>query len=353
MSGLTAAFGPVKPKLRGAVGLVVWVLVPLLTLGQGGDDGDLTAGSDYLRIDQATAVTTLAVGPDGRIASGGQDWTVRIWSPMGEELDNLPVDGTPIEAAFSDQLLVAVTAAGTVWKWPLSVGSPPNSFSVYTPRIERTTREGGQVSTHAPLTAAAVNRESGLVATGSFDGTVRLWTLDGERWGELSVPVGVITALAFSPEGRLLAAASSGEVWVWQLATRETIRVLEGASAPLTFSPDGTLLVAGTEDAVRLWDLASWQIRYSFPAPSPITEAAFHPAGEFLAVGTSDGFVWLWEVETGTKLEVFPAPGEVTAIALSMETLYVGCGGRRPALLFIDLRPLGIRSRLPLPRVRP
>ena len=321
MSGLIAACGPVEPGRRKLVGLWIWVLLSLLALTQTGEDGKLPISSDLLlyQIDQAAGVTTLAVGPDGCIASGGQDWAVRLWDPMGEELGILPVDGTLIAVEFLDGLLVAVTAAGTVWWWSVQVGSPPSRFSVYTPQIERTAREGGQVSTSAPVTAAAVNRELKLVAIGSRDGVVRLWTLDGKRWGVLPGAGGMITALAFSPNGRVLAAAAAGKgVWVWNLADRQAVRVLEGASAPLAFSPDGTTLVVGAGGTVKLWDLVSWGVRHSFPTPSPITAAAFHSSGEFLAGGASDGSVWLWDFGTGTRLEIFPAPGEVTAIVLSI-----------------------------------
>ena len=88
---------------------------------------------------------------------------------------------------------------------------------------------------------------------------------------ELTLPVGPlppVAAVAFSPDGKLLAAGSYGRVTVWDLATAKPVKVLTnvlGAVNDLKFSPDGKLLaVAGGQPSargdLRLFDTTDWKL---------------------------------------------------------------------------------------------
>jgi WD40 repeat protein len=87
----------------------------------------------------------------------------------------------------------------------------------------------------------------------------------------------VVNGVAFSPGGRLLASADGdGTVRVWNPATRQPAGALlhagpqYGVSA-VAFSPDGTLLASGDDGLVRLWNPATGQPIGvpSRPAPRP------------------------------------------------------------------------------------
>ncbi len=126
-----------------------------------------------------------------------------------------------------------------------------------------------------------------------------------------------VTYLAFTADGRALAAASGWELVFWELATgRERLRVVRpnAAITRVAFSPDGGLAAAGTAtgtvlllDAADGWELAE----FSGPAGA-VTALTFAPDGRTLASAGGDGTALIWDVKewSGRKRPVAELPPE-------------------------------------------
>lgn len=146
----------------------------------------------------------------------------------------------------------------------------------------------------------------------------------------LTLPVGPlppVAAVAFSPDGKLLAVGSYGRVTVWDLAAAKPAKVLTnvlGAVNDLKFSPDGSLLaVAGGQPSargdLRLFATKDWSLAASLGGHlDTVSCVAFSPDGARLASASFDKTVRLWDVKAGTTLHTFTGHSDfVYAVAFS------------------------------------
>jgi WD40 repeat protein/serine/threonine protein kinase len=117
-----------------------------------------------------------------------------------------------------------------------------------------------------------------------------------------------VRAVAFSPEGTVLATAGGKSIRLWDVATgKRQDRIPHDAEVHcLAFSPEGkTLASAGTDRAITLWDVATGERKRSIPEVSTETVVwlAFAPHGRSLVtVGYEQTLPVLWEVATGKQV---------------------------------------------------
>lgn len=114
--------------------------------------------------------------------------------------------------------------------------------------------------------------------------------------------IGGVPAIAFSPDGKLLAAVNSrnGRLTLWDVAKREPVRTIETESdGDVAFSKDGVLLVtAEHQNRVRLWRVADGeQVAEVHAEMGPLYGVAIDPSGERVAA-VGEGGEKIWRIET-------------------------------------------------------
>jgi WD40 repeat protein len=166
-----------------------------------------------------------------------------------------------------------------------------------------------------PVRSIAFSPGGRVLAMGGTDNAIRLWNVtDPGRAGQTGRPVTITTtapveSVAFSPGGRILAAGSgsdTGTIQLWNVTDpAHPARVGQPlaeltAGISLAFSPDGRILAAGSSSGtIRLWNISNpghvTQIGRPLATGMNVDSLAFSPRGRTLAIGGT-GHVQLWNL---------------------------------------------------------
>jgi WD40 repeat protein len=166
-------------------------------------------------------------------------------------------------------------------------------------------------SSGARFTAIAYSRSQTLaLGSGTLDGAIRLFDVSDKSPRELTGlkgAHGAINALAFSPDGKVAAAAGEDRMLrIWEVAAagppRAELKGHGGAIRALAFTPDGQGLASAADDGVRIWAVSrirSWE-RASLPQASA-TAVTYSADARTLVTGSRDGLIRLWDTGVSSK----------------------------------------------------
>jgi WD40 repeat protein len=327
--------------------------------------------------DAETLVDDVVFAPGGVLLSAGEDGTLRRWDiararPAGSpvrirgKLDALalnPADGRTLAVGSSAGTITLVDLDGP---WPGTVppsrvaggvtglAFAPNGLTLVSThsggRVRfwpvRGTRLGSPVVRRGDATTVAVSPDGGTLATaGPESGIVALWDVATRRVrDELRAPdVESITDLAFSGDGRTLAAAANSPAF-WNWRTRRVLPAVAGAhrAQAVAFGDGGaTFAAAAPNGTLRLWDMQRRQ-PLGRPLQGHIERAkalAFSPDGHELASAGTDSTVRIWNARHELPLASARAgarPGRRTATALSREGDVLAVGDSEGGVMFRD-----------------
>jgi WD40 repeat protein/DNA-binding SARP family transcriptional activator len=235
--------------------------------------------------------------------------TIRGAYLQGIELQDASLAGARLcecvlTQTFDGIIAVAISSSGQYW----AAGSRRGEV-----RVWRVGREGGQTlhlawPAHTDLVVnLAFSPDERTLASGSFDGSVKLWDLESGALLWSGWQSKVISWLALSPDGGLLASGTvDGTVRLWEAQLGTPLQDLPhpGSAISLAWSPHGSLLATGdAASTIRLWERQGedrsgpTRCVQTFEAHSSrVHGLAFAPDGRRLASANYDSTVKLWEV---------------------------------------------------------
>ena len=196
------------------------------------------------------------------------------------------------------------------------------------------------------VNALAFSPDGAVIASGGSDRTVRLWdAVTGQQVGTFTGHTDTITSIAFSPDGNVLATGSglmetgSGlmekepEVRLWNVQTRELLTTLKGHTGiggSIAFSPDGTTIVTGNYGTVQLWDAHTGEHKTTFTGRrTGVPYIAYSPDGNTRATVGSDDTVLLWDIQTEKlRTTIKGYTDSITSVAYSPNGKTIAMGGR-------------------------
>jgi serine/threonine protein kinase/WD40 repeat protein len=140
------------------------------------------------------------------------------------------------------------------------------------------------------------NREGALMAVGG--GGIRLWSLGSERSQERgTIPgAGMVYALGFSPDSRLLASGNTeGVVHIWDLsnpsATPRVLREHQGPVITTVFAADGSFYSAANDGRLIRWKVPTWSKIEEWRLPGPIHRGDFAPDRRHFFTANNNGTI--------------------------------------------------------------
>jgi WD40 repeat protein len=268
---------------------------------------------DYgaLIVDDGGFAIGMVVGHDGQDAIG---------IPMIDILENLDVD-----LAYAGQPLAVLPATLPINSVAFSndnvLAAGGNDFAISlwnTSDLAGADQPLGVITGHDNhVTALAFNPDGEILASGSRDNTIRIWDIasDGGSLAILDDHFGAVRALDFNAEGEQLASAGEDRrifIYIWSdYADPPQIREISGPGDPsghqgiirdVAFAPDQPFLAsAGDDMVVRFWYLAD---DGAYPEVTPfstdhlgeINAIAFSPNGLNLATASNDRTVRVWDM---------------------------------------------------------
>ena len=199
--------------------------------------------------------------------------------------------------------------------------------------------------------------DGGTLATGGDDGTLELWDLGkrSRRGLRLSGLKGRLYAAAFSPDGQILvgAGAEDGSLQLWDTSGGRAVGApLTPPSASdvasLAFSPDGRMLAAGYHGFVVLWDVLTHRVLWELSSVDGWVgngQVAFRRGGRVLAV-EERAAVSLWDVDKHQRLaEAFTLPPRATFLkSLIGVSSLTGLNSENSLAIEVHDEPLGSSS---------
>jgi len=288
------------------------------------------------------AITSIAFSPDGKtFASSSADKTIRIWNLHGKQLQILKGHQAAVNSITyspNGKLLASADDDGTIQLWNVENLNEQNSL------LPTTLSESGSNS------KVLFSPNSTILVAVDLD-TIEIWDLEAHDLAHQKPQSffvdSVITSVAFSPDGKILAIAGEDKAIQLRNLQGQLITNIKGHESKITsvvFNPDGkTLASASFDHTIKLWDLTG-KLLHNFSnqaigdnSQNIITNLAFSPDGTTLAAANDNKTIKLWNLNTKEAQTLQGHQAGVTSVAFSPDSTIFASAGEDNTIILWNL----------------
>ncbi|MFI7697897.1 WD40 repeat domain-containing serine/threonine protein kinase [Nonomuraea sp. NPDC049480] len=290
---------------------------------------------DHIRLNgHRKSVTSVAFSPDGTLlASGDDDLTprpkTRLWNAASGKLITTLL-GPPGHGGASAQIVAFSPDGRLLASGGNFLGDSTRLWNVADRRLIGALSQSGSI-----MKSLAFSPDGRTIAGVTHTGSVKLWDVRTRQ-----VKIGLPDSdgfrnVMFSPDGALLVSGGRGhEIRLSDAGTGRTVRTITDTTGQaVAFSPDGRTLAAADSDgtySLRLWDVATGRSQAAFDRiDGLVTDVLFSPDGKTLASWSHGNVVHLWDVADGRiRATLVGHSGQVHTVAFSPDGTKIASAGR-------------------------